>query len=305
MHLPPGRPIDLLNVAFENPRSLQSETTSGDGLAGRSSDAREYDVPDRKTGRASWAELQRLAPERTWRFVEIDVPHAEFTRMRPTIEALMAPSESVMDLSIGAALYFASRGRGSIRQAHGGGASEPYTTPARVLLSGLGADELLGGYSRHRRAFERSAPSSDGPMAALVAELQLDLDRLPTRNLGRDDRVLSASGREARYPFLAHGVVHYLASLPVGAKMDLHRPPGFGDKMLLRRIAAAHLGLLRASTLTKRAIQFGARSAKMDSGGGRVKGHERLGGGGAANSVQVAALEGNAQDESGGGKGQS
>ena len=48
------------------------------------------------------------------------------------------------------ALYFASRGRG---QLGGTQASQPYTSPARVLLSGLGSDELLGGYGRHRTAF--------------------------------------------------------------------------------------------------------------------------------------------------------
>jgi asparagine synthetase B (glutamine-hydrolysing) len=31
---------------------------------------------------------------------------------------------------------------------------EPYTSRARVLLNGLGADELLGGYGRHRTAFK-------------------------------------------------------------------------------------------------------------------------------------------------------
>lgn len=29
-----------------------------------------------------------------------------------------------------------------------------YTSPARVLLNGLGSDELLGGYGRHRTAFK-------------------------------------------------------------------------------------------------------------------------------------------------------
>lgn len=29
----------------------------------------------------------------------------------------------------------------------------PYTSTARVLLNGLGSDELLGGYGRHRTAF--------------------------------------------------------------------------------------------------------------------------------------------------------
>jgi len=36
-----------------------------------------------------------------------------------------------------------------------------------VLLSGLGADELLGGYSRHRRAWER------GGAAALTEEVSM------------------------------------------------------------------------------------------------------------------------------------
>ena len=50
------------------------------------------------------------------------------------------------------ALYFASRGTGQVRSEPDSG-FEIYTTPARVLLNGLGSDELLGGYGRHRTAF--------------------------------------------------------------------------------------------------------------------------------------------------------
>jgi asparagine synthetase B (glutamine-hydrolysing) len=53
------------------------------------------------------------------------------------------------------ALYFASRGVGTIHHDHGAACGQ-YTTPASVLLSGLGSDELLGGYSRHRKAFRNS-----------------------------------------------------------------------------------------------------------------------------------------------------
>jgi asparagine synthetase B (glutamine-hydrolysing) len=46
-HLPAGEPIDLINVAFENPRTLNKDNT-----------ATAYEVPDRKTGRCGLAELQ-------------------------------------------------------------------------------------------------------------------------------------------------------------------------------------------------------------------------------------------------------
>lgn len=92
--------------------------------------------------------------------------------MRSTIENLMYPSRTVMDLvcgsllvsasrqltvfqSLAMALYFASRGQGTIHN-DSTGTDEEYTSPARVLLSGLGSDELLGGYSRHRVAFRNN-----------------------------------------------------------------------------------------------------------------------------------------------------
>ncbi len=51
------------------------------------------------------------------------------------------------------ALYFAARGVGKMRS-DPEAQPEPYTSLARVLLNGLGADELLGGYGRHRTAFK-------------------------------------------------------------------------------------------------------------------------------------------------------
>ena len=56
----------------------------------------------------------------------------------------------------------------------------------------MGADEQLAGYGRHRSAFrDRSWPG-------LVAEIQTQLLGICERNLGRDDRVISDHGREAR-----------------------------------------------------------------------------------------------------------
>jgi asparagine synthetase B (glutamine-hydrolysing) len=98
----------------------------------------------------------------------------------------------------------------------------------------------------------------------------MDVARISSRNLGRDDRVVADHGKEGRYPFLDEDVMGYLSAIPVEAKMDMTLPRGEGEKRLLRRLAAEELGLSECASLPKRAIQFGSRIAKMSSG--RAKG---------------------------------
>lgn len=59
-----------------------------------------------------------------------------------------------------------------------------------MLLSGLGADEQLGGYSRHKKAFAHweNGTRKIEDWGRLLQELQMDLDRIGARNLGRDGR---------------------------------------------------------------------------------------------------------------------
>jgi len=91
------------------------------------------------------------------------------------------------------------------------------------------------------------------------------MDRIPTRNLGRDDRVISAHGKETRHPFLSLNVVNFLVGLPVHLKLDPRLEVGVGDKMLLR-LAVRKMGLVEASTRKKRAMQFGSHAARMEVG---------------------------------------
>eukprot|EP00658_Telonema_sp_P-2_P072069 TRINITY_DN61260_c0_g1_i2.p1 TRINITY_DN61260_c0_g1~~TRINITY_DN61260_c0_g1_i2.p1 ORF type:complete len:173 (+),score=39.13 TRINITY_DN61260_c0_g1_i2:172-690(+) len=157
------------------------------------------------------------------------------------------------------------------------GGGRPYECSARVVLMGMGADETCGGYVRHQRAVSR------GGMEGLRTELQRDFERLWERNLGRDDRVVSDSGREGRFPFLDEDVLAVLASpdvLPLSSVCEFELPtttttsatstltsssssavgPGVGDKKVIRTISRM-LGLGDASRLQKRAIQFGTRIA--------------------------------------------
>ncbi|KAF9056380.1 asparagine synthase-domain-containing protein [Panaeolus papilionaceus] len=275
-HLPLDEPIDLLNVAFENPRKIRIQQEGNIGGMSRKhkkaqtamkpkQDLPMYMVPDRVSGLSEVEELQRLCPGRQWNFVEVNVPYNECMNARPYVESLMRPGKTVMDLSLALALYFASRAKGQVRRTPDG-EPEPYTSDAKILLNGLGSDELLGGYGRHRSVFNA------GGWKDIIEELQEEIDRIPTRNLGRDDRIVSCHGKEMRHPFLSLSLVSYLASLPVHIKMDPRLEVGLGDKMLLR-LAARKVGLVEASSRKKRAMQFGSHSARMD---GERKGDAEL-----------------------------
>ncbi|KIW31944.1 uncharacterized protein PV07_03530 [Cladophialophora immunda] len=278
--LPKSEAIDLLNVAFENPRSLAARNDTTDS-------AYEF-CPDRITGRSSFTELCEVCPDRTWRFVAVDVPYKESQACKASIQQLMHPHKTEMDLSITMALFFAAEGRGGLSENANvqQSSNELYTSQARVLLSGLGADELYAGYSRHAAAFAR------GGFLDLIDELELDFNRIGSRNLGRDDRVLSHWGKEVRYPYLDEDFVRFSLDLPVWEKCgfrsskripkhyeEFHRPDKPEDlepsKMLLR-LAMWKLGMRRVASERKRAIQFGARTAKMDVGKGRTKGTDIL-----------------------------
>lgn len=248
--LPAATRIDLLNVAFENERFMAQNPHSPP-----------FDVPDRVTGRASWQELRSLSPKRRFRFVKVNVSRVAYEASRSHVCRLMTPQATVMDLSIGAALWHAAAGRGIVEDPLGG-AEHATCSVSPLVLVGIGADELFGGYTRHKAAF------AAGGWASFAAELQLDLRRISVRNLGRDDRVIGDCAKEARFPFLDEEFVEHVAALPPNAKCDFDCRGGDAircQKTLLRAVADA-LGLRRAAGHAKRAIQFGARTARMSCG---------------------------------------
>ncbi|KFB47237.1 AGAP010492-PA-like protein [Anopheles sinensis] len=250
-NVPTETPIELLNVAFEKVNHSSSQL------------AVDWNVPDRVTGKASVEELRLLRPNRKWIFVEINVLRSELGVHRKTISDLVYPLCNVLDESLGAALWFASKGVGMCN-------GEPYTSSSRILLLGSGADELFGGYTRHKAAFERclrdqgvvagSTECFENAFHALNEELNLDWNRLPSRNLARDDRVISDNGATPRTPYLQEDFIAFVRSLKASQRCYHPLGPGIGDKLILR-ICAYKLGLREACTLRKRALQFGSRIA--------------------------------------------
>lgn len=142
-HMPIHQPIDLLNVAFKlQEKKKQQEFAKKkqknkvmdpitNEAASRTSSP--FDVPDRITGKAGLKELQHLNPERRWNFVEINVTQEELQVMRQErICHLVHPLDTVLDDSIGCAVWFAARGTGCITEE---GYQRPFTSPAKVRLS--------------------------------------------------------------------------------------------------------------------------------------------------------------------------
>lgn len=235
--LTPNLPIDLMNVAFEK----VSYAKKNDGI--------DWNVPDRLTGRETVEELRRLSPNRQWNFIETNITRDELGDNLKKLSSLVFPLSNVLDESLGAALFFASRGIGTLD-------GHSYSSPARVVLIGSGADELFGGYTRHRNAFKRSTLDRD----LLQEELELDWTRLPSRNLARDDRVIADNGITVRAPFIEENFVNFVRRLKPLQRCFPGLPEGVGDKLLLR-LCAHKLGLKNCSKFRKRALQFGSRIA--------------------------------------------
>lgn len=159
--------IDLLNVSF-------------DGAF----------APDRITARAGLKELVRIAPSRTWNLVEINADLLNCTSETQHVMSLITPAKTYMDLNIGLALWLAAGGDGSLYGQCGDLQLVKFRSEAKILLVGSGADEQCAGYGRHKTKYRH------GSWLALHKEMQLDMQRIWKRNLGRDDRCLADNGKE-------------------------------------------------------------------------------------------------------------
>ncbi|EGI69857.1 Asparagine synthetase domain-containing protein 1 [Acromyrmex echinatior] len=251
--------IDLINVAFERLGSKNQSMSHTNNEKGNVT--QKYDVPDRKTGRQTYSELLRIYPNRKWNFIECNITQMELQLYRASrICDLLHPLCTILDESLGCAMWFASRAKGVLYPVN-----EIYESPCRILLLGIGADELFGGYMRHRTILKHKG------WDALIQELNVELTRISERNLGRDDRIVSDHGKQSRLPYLDENLVKYVQHIKPWDRCypTEKMPSGLGDKLLLR-LLACKIGFQCTANFPKRAFQFGSRIANGKENGNDV-----------------------------------
>lgn len=121
--------IDLLNVSFE--KIVRNRT--------QNQPHETYETPDRLTSRETLNELMKLCPERKWNLIEVNVTRDELKdALERRISDLCYPLNSVLDESLGAALWFAASAKGQL-------ISTDYESPSRVrsILPSFSPDKLL------------------------------------------------------------------------------------------------------------------------------------------------------------------
>ncbi|CAH8640658.1 unnamed protein product [Heterobilharzia americana] len=186
--VPAHQSIDLINVAFQR---------IGPNLSANNKDYQDVnnlisaeEAPDRQTALKSYDELCKLSPQRKWNLIKVNVDVAEIqeTRVKHVWPLLLPGHTTVLDDSLGLALWFAARGQGVLHTLNG--LDEQYTSSAKFLFLGSGIDEQLAGYARHLTTYKKFGPE------ALRKELSKETLCISNRNLGRDDRVLNWSFSE-------------------------------------------------------------------------------------------------------------
>jgi len=139
---------------------------------------------------------------------------------------------SPVDVSVGLTTYLASK-----------------FAKEKIVISGLGSDEIFGGYSRHK-------DSKD-----LNEDLRLGLDRAYNGDLVRDVTIAKSLGKEIFTPFLDKDLVSYALTIPSSKKINSKGV----NKLILRELLTSNGIKSEFAMRLKKAAQYGSGFDKVIS----------------------------------------
>ncbi|MFX1511697.1 MAG: diphthine--ammonia ligase, partial [Promethearchaeota archaeon] len=112
----------------------------------------------------------------------------------------------------------------------------------KYVFSGLGADELFGGYFRHKMSSQ------------INFDCLSDIRTMFEKNTSRDDLVAMENQLELRVPFLDHKLVKYALRIPPKFKIE-----GEKTKIIIRQVAKKMRIPQEIANRPKKAAQYGSK----------------------------------------------
>uniref|UniRef100_A0AC35TV65 Asparagine synthetase domain-containing protein n=1 Tax=Rhabditophanes sp. KR3021 TaxID=114890 RepID=A0AC35TV65_9BILA len=211
-------------------------------------------APDRVRAITAFEEIIKLYPVRSITLVCRDLTLSEINEAKPIIHIAQRPKSTKMDESISLVLYFAFQAKG-----YNYVDKKPIQAECPIMLAGSGADELFGGYMKHRQIYDIKKNYLE-----IAEALQRELYFLGERNHGRDSRIVehfqtAEAPRQLISPFLTYGFIEFAVKIPVNFKSDYELPRGQGEKHILRMYLKSCKLSKEVYEQPKQAMQFGSR----------------------------------------------
>src|SRR3989338_5158781 len=134
----------------------------------------------------------------------------------------------------------------------------------KVIFSGLGSEEILAGYERHKKSAESSA-NANNIYANINKECLSGLLKMYERDLYRDDVITMNNSIELRLPFLDKKLVEYALTIPAEYKLNVTQNNLMAsdnlitqNKLIFREIAKEMGVPSEFAERKKRAAQYGS-----------------------------------------------
>uniref|UniRef100_A0AAF5HZS2 Asparagine synthetase domain-containing protein n=2 Tax=Strongyloides stercoralis TaxID=6248 RepID=A0AAF5HZS2_STRER len=249
--------IDSVAIAYSLLQNLPSQTTlflinvgvlNGNGVVS---------TPDRERAIRAYKEFKEKFSKNNIIFVCCDLSKEDIEKAKVNlIHGACRPKLTKMDESIALVQHFAFLGKGYNLE----DGSKIYCN-SNLFLNGSGADEIFGGYMKHRHCYNITNNYDE-----IAFFLQKELFYLGERNHGRDSRVIEATrkflnclDRKILSPFLTNQFIYFALPIPINMKSNFEKPRGEGEKSLLR-LYLKRQGLSKeVYSQPKQAMQFGSR----------------------------------------------
>ncbi|KAK2957405.1 hypothetical protein BLNAU_7561 [Blattamonas nauphoetae] len=148
-----------------------------------------FDSPDRTTGIASFSDLSRCPIPSSQSgspliLDNLNIPSFSTSPLRDSLFPALTFTQTVMDFSLASPFYVGSMFILKTTPS----TPEPSTL---LLFSGLGADEMAGGYGHHHTPFVVPQNFHHPPLVQSVSLSLTDISKFWIRNCARDDRVVT------------------------------------------------------------------------------------------------------------------